>query len=309
MLRHRRWIDPLCPQAACSKHTHTHTHTHSLSLTHTLTQVTLHLCDKIGETLNRLDRVAPPGEHGAGAADMCGMANMDGAGGAAGAALVNLAEGPLATFRSANLASLGGLRNALGLGGGGGAMQGESGTAGGGDQKASLLRDHLLPEGGDAAGTGSGGKSPRLKLPKTAEEAWKQKVDARLKRRAQREADKADARARDDGGGGGSKSRERSSARGRSTTPRGSKTVVEFDSASRDKTGGSGLDEGVKGLRAVNSMPSNDKTPTTPRSRSSSKGGERRRASLNISPAPTSPQAAEVDNSFSRMFKLTSPSK
>ena len=72
---------------------------------------------------------------------------------------------------------------------------------------------------------------------------------------------------------------------------------------------GSGLDEGVKGLRAVNSMPSNDKTPTTPRSRSSSKGGERRRASLDISPSPTSPQAAEVDNSFSRMFKLTSPSK
>ena len=82
-------------------------------------------------------------------------------------------------------------------------MQGGSGTAGDGDQKASLLRDHLLPEGGDAAGTGSGGKSPRLKLPKTAEEAWKQKVDARLKRRAQREADKADARARDDGGGWG----------------------------------------------------------------------------------------------------------
>ena len=75
-------------------------------------------------------------------------------------------------------------------------MQGESGTAGGGDQKASLLRDHLLPEGGDAAGTGSGGKSPRLKLPKTAEEGWGEQVEREI--RSAREVD--DAAGKQDGG-------------------------------------------------------------------------------------------------------------
>ncbi len=149
-----------------------------------LEAVSLHLCEKVGLVLCRIDDIAaasslrpdtaragpgPPGRGGGGdaaAGGMRGVAN----------GLVSLTEAPLEKFRSSNLMQLGGLRSALGLGVSTGDEEGrERGGSG-----VSTQRDALAPS---AAAT-----SPRLMLPRSAEEAWEAKAEARVKRRARRAA-------------------------------------------------------------------------------------------------------------------------
>ena len=138
-----------------------------------LERVTLQLCDKVDQVLSRLEESS--------------HAKPSTVGG-----LANLAEAP---FRSANLL---GLRRALGLGsgegasgGGGGGCRAEGASGGGGgsgrgEGRSATLRDLLLPSNVNS------GKvpvvSPRFRMPRTAEEAWKQKTEASLKRRARRSA-------------------------------------------------------------------------------------------------------------------------
>lgn len=122
-----------------------------------LERITLHLCDKVDQVLSRLDESAKPGP------------TSTGLGGLAGA-----------PFRSANLL---GLRSALGLGPGEGVSGGGDGDGGGG---GTTFRDLLMPSSSNSDKVPA--LSPRFRMPRTAEEAWSQKTEARLKRRARRSA-------------------------------------------------------------------------------------------------------------------------
>ena len=138
-----------------------------------LERITLQLCDKVDQVLSCLEESshAKPSTLGG---------------------LANLAEAP---FRSANLL---GLRSALGLGsgegasgGGGGGGRGEGASGGGdgsgrGEGRSATFRDLLLPSNIHCGKVPA--VSPRFRMPRTAEEAWKQKTEASLKRRARRSA-------------------------------------------------------------------------------------------------------------------------
>jgi hypothetical protein len=137
-----------------------------------LERVTLQLCDKVDQVLSRLKESSHSKPSSVGG-------------------LANLAEAP---FRSANLL---GLRSALGLGSGNGASEvgggdgraegasGGGGGSGSGEGGSATFRDLLLPfnDNGKVPAV-----SPRFRMPRTAEEAWKQKTEASLKRRARRSA-------------------------------------------------------------------------------------------------------------------------